>query len=237
MRAFLILGAFLASVAMVQAEVNTAFALTTVSSNAVYIPDGFDDNDQTLVVIEGSLASTCYQMTSPEIVRDPAAMTVAITAKANVNSGNCAPTPVPFNQEVDLGALSAGVWKVSVAGIDGVEELHVGRSSTTGPDDYIYAPVERVRAEKEPVTGAWHISLRGKISVNCLEWKEARLLVQSRVLVVLPILEQTSPDCLPSSVPFEREVTLPADLPEGRYLVHVRALNGRAINTVFDYSK
>jgi hypothetical protein len=138
---------------------------------------------------------------------------------------------------VALGALAKGVWKVTAAGIDVTEELRVHHSTTTGPDDFIYAPVERIRAERNAATGKWHVSLRGKISVSCLEWKEARLLVQPRVLVVLPILEQTGADCRPATTPFERDIVLPDDLGEGRYLVHVRSLNGRAVNSLFNLSR
>lgn len=234
MQQYLLLGAISFVSFMVLADGSGALAQTPVNTNAVYLPDGFDDNDQSQLVIEGVLPSTCYQLTSPAIEKNDTAMTIAIVAQAYVNNGNCAPTPVPFNQEVDLGSLAAGIWKISVGGLDGTEDLRITHSTTSGPDDFIYAPVENARISKDPATGTWRVSLRGKISVSCMDWKEARLIVQSRVLIVLPILEQTSVDCRPTTAPFEREVALPADLAEGRYLVHVRALNGRAINTVFN---
>jgi hypothetical protein len=57
---------------------------------------------------------------------------------------------------------------------------------------------------------------------------------QTNVLVVLPIAKQFSNvDCKAGRFPFKIEKPLPT-LQPGKYLLHVRSMNGQAINKLFE---
>lgn len=213
------------------------FGATPIPATQLWIPEGFDDNDDVVIVAEGVLPDTCHQLSDPLVVTGAGNANVTVTLQATVAAGQCAPVPVPFQQEIYLGQMTSGDWNVTVNGLDAEQRLNVLRATGTGIDDFIYAPVERVKVKIDDATGQSVIQLRGKLSVSCLTWKEARLIVQPTVLVVLPILEQTSTDCSPATRLIAHDIPVPSDLPNGRYLIHARALNGRAINHVFNWSQ
>lgn len=213
------------------------YGATPIPATQLWIPAGFDDNDDVVIVAEGVLPDTCHQLSDPSVEVGSGNSNIAVTLQATVAAGQCAPVPVPFQQEIYLGQLTSGIWSVTVNGLAAEQLLNVARATGSGIDDYIYAPVERVKVKVDEATGQSVIQLRGKLSVSCLTWKEARLIVQPTVFVILPILEQTSTDCRPATRLIAHDIPVPSDLANGRYLIHVRSLNGRAINHVFNWSQ
>jgi hypothetical protein len=56
------------------------------------------------------------------------------------------------------------------------------------------------------------------------------------VIVVLPIAKmETRPDCKDGKFPFNKVVSVDL-VPKGRYLLHVRSMNSKAINNLVDVS-
>jgi hypothetical protein len=74
----------------------------------------------------------------------------------------------------------------------------------------------------------------GDLLADCLAFQDIKVLDQGKVIVVLPILEQTSTTCHSTQEHFHQKVALPSNLAPGRHLLHVRSLNGRSLNRLFE---
>lgn len=206
----------------------------SVGAANLYVPQGYDDNDEIVVMVDGYLPSTCYQLANPKVTTDPSTRIVTVDLKAHVNTGTCFNVPVPFQQEVDLGSLPAGEWRVQTTVSSHSTSLAVVAASSSAPDEHLYAPVDSVTVTFDKNEGRYSAELTGDILATCLSFSETRVLDQGSVLVVLPILEQTSSECQPTSEHFSHKILLPNSLSPGHHLLHIRSLNGRGVNLLFD---
>lgn len=206
----------------------------SVGASHLFAPQGFDDNDEIVVVASGYLPNTCYQLTTPIVKTNLETRTVSIDLKSHVNTGPCVNVPVPFEQEVDLGSLPVGDWTLETSFGSLRTTLNVVESPNESPDAYLYAPIDQVNVSFDKGSGRWTALLTGDLLANCLAIKETKVLGQGDVVVLLPILEQSEEVCEPTSEHFNLRVLLPENLSPGRHLLHVRSLNGRAINRIFD---
>ena len=206
----------------------------SVGASQLFAPQGYDDNDEIVVVATGFLPSTCFQLTNPSVSTDRDTRTVTIDLKSHVNPGPCVNIPVPFEQEIDLGTLPAGDWtlETTVGGLS--SSLTVVVAPNEAPDAYLYAPIDNASLSFDAETGRWSAVLTGDLLASCLSIQETKVLGQGGVVVLLPILQQRDEVCQPTNDHFSLKVPLPADLEPGKHLLHVRSLNGRAVNRVFD---
>ena len=223
-----------AAIGLALAGVAFADEPRSVGATNLFVPQGYDDNDEIVVVLDGVLPSTCYQLAIPEVQTDYSTRKITVDIKAHLNPGPCVNVPVPFEQEIDLGSLAAGEWSIGTTVSHLESKLLIHKASTANPDEYLYAPIDSVSVTLNPDTGRWSAELTGDILATCLSFQETKLLEEDKVLVVLPILTQKDEECRPTSEHFKREVLLPSNLAPGRYLLHVRSLNGRGVNHLFE---
>ena len=201
----------------------------------VFVPFGFDDNDNVELVVHGQFASTCYK-TGPATAKvDDVTKVITIDAQAYLYSGICAQALIPFTQTIKLGIVKLGDYKVVVQDSPQAQAaiLNIVAATTTNADESYYAPVEGValNATKNGVRveGEWPYTF-----VGCMVMKDIRTEVTSgNVVVVRPVAEFTDGPACDSqrlSHHFSIEVPLAASLTSGDYLLHARALNGNALN-------
>jgi hypothetical protein len=134
-----------------------------------------------------------------------------------------------------LGLLRASKYKVK-DGTSGREvgELPVSVATNVGPDDQTYAMVSD--AYVAAVDGAHRaIVLQGELPGDCWTISDKKVVRDGKnVITVLPVISQVQKaKCNTYRIPFVTTVEIPAVSP-GRYLLHVRSLNGQAINKVVD---
>jgi hypothetical protein len=205
---------------------------------AAFIPDGFDSNDNAQLVIEGEFPNTCYRPSTPKVTVDEASRTITVEAQAYFYEGFCLQILVPFDQTVDLGILTAGkysvIQKVRLGGYPiALGALNVRRATHAGADDYLYAPVSQIFLDQSE--NRHRLVLTGEFTNSCLRLADVKIGVQPKVLVLQPVAELSSrTDCVDGKFPFQRVVEL-GDVPHGRYLIHVRTLNGKALNQLADF--
>jgi hypothetical protein len=114
------------------------------------------------------------------------------------------------------------------------QALAIKEASNSGPDDFLYAPVDSVRVDHEEVEGEFSATLQGRFTNTCMKIDDVKIIGDSKSLVALPVMKMISGDnCRDQEVPFSWKVDLPSNLPAGRHLLHVRSLNGKSINQVF----
>lgn len=214
----------------------TTEQIVDIEPTAIFVPVGFDDNDDVVAVVDGYLPDTCYRLRSPEVKTEVESQKVWVQPKAVLYPGPCMDVTIPFSTVVHLGSVKRGNYSVSTVSGMTKETLAVKPSTKKQPDDYLYAPVEKAQIETLG-NGQLRAILSGRFTNNCLKIDQVKVTNSGKTIEVLPIMkreEQTEngDTCKKSLVSFEEKVMLP-ELKAGRYLLHVRTLNGHSVNEVF----
>ncbi|MEQ1663975.1 MAG: hypothetical protein ABL927_01210 [Bdellovibrionales bacterium] len=200
-----------------------------------YIPGGFDSNDRAQVVVEGHFPNTCYRQGPYTKILDAKSNELSINQTAFKYKGMCLMMLVPFTETVQVGIMGANNYKVK----DAISQKELGTlpvslAKNSGPDDHLYASVSD--AYVGVIDGSDRvIILQGEFPGDCWRLKEKKVIQDGKnVLVVLPIIEKFRNDkCNDVRIPFISTAALPT-VNAGRFLLHVRSLNGAAINKLVD---
>ncbi len=213
-----------------------AIAEVPAPVNGIFIPKGFDNNDNAQIVITGAYPNTCYQVGRVDAVVNSETKVIDVEVTSFFQSNRaCLMLYTPFTEVVSLGVLKAGNYNVQVNSKADEEIMPVGLAPSDTPDDFVYANVFGLIRK-----GDRGFELEGKLPKSCANLKEVKMIEEpGKVMVVLPIVEFPE-GCNPTIVddrdygkPFSAHFELPADI-KGRYLIHVRSLNGGSINQVVE---
>lgn len=201
----------------------------------VFVPAGFDDNDRVQVTVQGTFDSTCLKVGAYKVETSEKDRVLLVDQRAYLYQGICLQIKVPFTQTLDLGILPAGDWKVVDANSKkqlGV--LKIATSENAGPDDFLYAPVSDAYVQDDSA-GKKTLCLNGTYSDRCTKLKEVKLNYTSDVIIVQPVAEHLgeAQDCGGAATRFSHCEALPSGL-NGEFLLHVRSMNGQAINKIVD---
>lgn len=214
-------------------------------------PQGYDDNDNIEIVVDGYLPNNCYRIDKTEIHRTSdrgfSVQQFAVVNRDGIcaNADRLPPTfnqIVPFTIEASIGRLRSGNYQVKFsrgAGSAGTRQFRVDRATSANIDSLPYAAVSNAYVG-DIVRGDVGVQavISGVLTSSCMELNEEVVVKQVQdVLIVLPTVK-AMPDKLCQFMirPFERIVNLGA-VDEGRYLVHVRSMNGKAVNRAFSAVK
>ena len=209
------------------------FSKDAVTFEKVFVPRGFDSNDNVEFVGTGHFAHSCYRMSQPDITVDPTAHTIRVSASAYQFPGFCIQVVLPFEQTVEVGVVPPGHYQI----IQGVDSKVLGQvdvqAASHGPqDDYLYAPISQAFFNQDH--GVSQVYLTGNFPNTCMHMKEVKTTVASDTIVVQPIVEmQNTGACAATPVPFKSVVNVD-NLKPGQYLLHVRSMNGHAVNDLVD---
>lgn len=206
----------------------------------VFVPVGFDDNDNTQVVLDGIFPNTCYKVSEPSVEIDKAGKKIQIVDKAFYHKGSvCLYMLVPYFKTVNLGVLPEAQYDVEIRDASGrfikAAAINVAKATTSDPDNYLYAPVEEVVVNQSGAVP--QLVLRGNFTQSCLRVKEVKVSIYrnpNNVVVVQPIAEEDGSVCKEVIKPFVERVEL-AEAPAGKALIHVRSLNGQALNRMINF--
>lgn len=217
-----------------------------IESKFIFAAVGFDNNDEVMVILDGYLPNTCYRLSVP-VIEGLGNEVISIQARAYAVAEQCLPFPVPFSQEVRLGQLSPrNSYEVRTNRGALKESLSVGLATPgSAIDERLYGSVENVEVTlekdgqgKTPIGRRHWVTVRGRLSSNCLRLKELKATTTNgKSVEVLPLLERLEKgpdgsDCRYEESNFSSSVPLPT-LSLGRHLVHVRSSGGQAVNRVF----
>jgi hypothetical protein len=200
----------------------------------VYTIKGFDNNDNSEVMIEGYLPDLCYQTPIAKARVIGKKVIVDVTGTRDSNPDRiCAQMTVPFLTTVHVGVLDTGAYDVIVNGASGSATratLNIVESSSSAIDNYIYANVEYV--EKDGYDGK--IQLKGYNPSDCLELDRVEFVSNELdSYAVLPIMKKVRESCPMKMMPFSYETEVPNDLSRDKVLLHVRVMNGKSVNTIY----
>jgi len=236
---------FIPAFAQTEAHMAPTVTLEPAPVEHVFVPQGFDDNDNAEVIIQGRFSNACMKTGMVEKSIDAEKRLIRLRPLSYVYKGEpCAQVIVPFIQRVTFGTLREGTWKIEVEGMPSLAPLPlvVKRAVSAAPDEFLYAPVEEVALlpgtlgirQKLVLSGNWPvIPARG-----CFVMKQLRThLGADNTLVVQPIAELLPPEqCSPNSQrkrAFQSSVYLEKSL-QLDSLIHVRVLNGESLNKFYE---
>ena len=201
----------------------------------IYSPEGFDSNDNVEVILEGFLPNLCYKSPSHSVEIEKNVINIKVEALLNDNEDiACAEMIVPLLQKVEIGVVDKGNYKILVNGESPWKKegsIKVEESISGAIDDNVYANVSYV--EKDD--GSRIVKLKGYNPSDCfvldkIEFKDNKKDVYS----VLPQMKQISNFCPMKMIPFEYELEVPKNLNKDKVLLHVRAMDGKSVNSLFN---
>ena len=207
---------------------------TTVPTVQIYAPYGFDSNDTAQVVVSGYLPNLCYHAPRATPKINGHTITITVDAVVRDNGGLCAMMIVPFIETVSLGALVPGSYHVQTKNRDGqliATDLTIVQAPTSAIDNYVYANVSAAVPNPDERT----VRLTGYNPSPCFVFDRFEFVSNGKdTLALLPIMKQINSLCPMKMTPFELTAAIPTTLVADTILIHVRSMNGKSINTLFD---
>lgn len=209
---------------------------------------GFDDNDDVQVVIDGYLPNSCYQKGKTKVLVNPTTKTIVITQYAKLEESdlcndqeNLPPemkVPLKFMSEADIGELTLGDYRIQYNSLEGPKErsLNIEAAQNRNNIDNVFYAITSNAYVKEVVDASqphFSVSLTGYLNSPCvsLSNKMKGVLVND-VIILLPEIVKNGGVCPPVTQDFSLDLSLKTP-PPGRYLLHIRSLNGTAVNRLF----
>ena len=207
--------------------------------DSLFVPTGFDDNDNSEVIVAGMFPTACYKVGTSEAKLNSDTGEIEVIVNAYKYEGLCAQVLTPFLQSIRLGILPSGEYTVRVKETQLTDTVSVGKSRTSSPDDFLYAPVENAKIDESGV--AQKLILEGTYPytfVGCALIREVKVIhKKADILEVLPVMDLINDErCIRDGNEFKFEYKL-ADKLVGKNLVHVRVLNGQSFNRLVNIAK
>ena len=223
----------LADVFPTPVQVSVTPTKAAVSFDKIFVPRGFDSNDNVEVVGVGNFAHSCYHIAPADVAVDQQAHTISLSPVAYRIGGMCLQVQLPFARVVEVGILNPGHYQIiQSADHKDLGSLDVELAKGGAVDNFLYAPISQAFYTQE--NGASQVRLTGYFPNSCMRMKEVRSTVSADTIVILPIVEMNdNGNCLAQPTAF-KAVTNLSKLKLGRYLLHVRSMNGHSINEIID---
>jgi hypothetical protein len=218
----------LSAIALLACVYAEAQIVVPTTFDTMYIPQGFDSNDSVQIVGEGAFRNSCYRPSNTYFKVDHQNKIVNISPSAFEYYGFCLQVILPFDRVLDIGILEPGTYKVVQNG-QTIGKIPIRGSSVMTPDDFMYAAVEQAFIVKSQGSYTWGIV--GELTNSCMYLDDVKITVEENVIVLQPIVKMEAHGTCRDGL-FQFSKTGKISAPRGRYLLHVRSLNGKAINSL-----
>jgi len=204
----------------------------------VFIPNGFDNNDNVEIVVTGKFPNPCFGRTTTEVDYQDNKIFISLTTELKFNSEKlCTSLKVPFSEVIQLGSLQGGDYEVIVNN-QLREKLFVATSNSESVDEHLYAPVEYVDLG---FTGgiSGDATIIAKSISSCLAIDHVEYLSNGKnTFSILPIMKKVSSDCPEENERLEIPIQFDlAKLKAEKVLLFVRSLDGKSIYTIIEREK
>jgi hypothetical protein len=221
-------------------SVYAATARANAKATRLYVPIGYDDNDEIVAVVEGYLETPCEQLRGAKVHQ--VGNTFVVEPQRESYGKKCDPLQVPFTLEVILNpedTIAEGSYLVQVEGKSRTltEPLIVKKSTEEWPDEFVYAPVDD--AEVGLLSGGkMRAVVQGRFQNTCVAIDEMKIETKNgKTYELQPKTKWLKVDtkgepCINKEIRFTAHADFDEPTP-GRYLLHVRSQSGRAVNRIF----
>lgn len=212
-------------------------AVITAPVDRLFIPAGFDNNDNVEVVVTGHFPSTCYSRNRVFVKVSGDVIDVQVNAYHNRDaSAKCVAMVIPFTEVVTIGNLQAGDYtiKVNEASKKSLKDkMAIAESRSNSMDEFIYAQVDFIDLG---FTGGTTGSafLHAQRSSPCVEFDHVEYLSNGKdTISIMPIMKQVSDFCPMKMVPYQIPVEYDlANLPSDKVLLFSRSIDGKSVSTI-----
>ncbi|MGE3608639.1 MAG: hypothetical protein AB7I27_03545 [Bacteriovoracaceae bacterium] len=199
----------------------------------LFVPMGFDNNDNVELLVSGTFPNPCYSRNKVEVQVKEDVIDVTVTALLNKKDKECSPMEVPYMENITIGNLQAGDYTVHVNNKI-QEKLAITEASSNSVDDHLYAMMDYIDLG---FTGgaSGDAFLIGK-TTDCLAFDKVEYVSNGKdTLSVLPIMKKISPTCSGEkkflSIPIKFN---PQDFAFNKLVLFVRTMDGKSINTLVE---
>jgi len=211
------------------------------------VQNGFDSNDRIEVAVWGYLPSSCHRLGKGSARVDMETKSIFVRVDGFLRTNNTCTTMIsPFLEVIQLGHLPQGEFGIFAEHNPEVTSRMFIKPGTEHQDDFLYAPVDTVELSmiNTFASGSQHLTLQGTypwLLKGCMRITDVRTYITSgNVLVVQPISRIfDDPECNPEDVDgynrFKVVKRIETPILE-KGMVHVRTLNGRAMNKFVDFT-
>lgn len=228
-----------------------ALVLTTLMSFAqtqiidapvdhLFVPAGFDNNDNIELVVTGLFPNPCYKRNDVKVEVNADIIDIKVTSilSGDDKSSLCAAMVVPFKENIIVGNLQGGDYKI-VVNRNTVYELksiiHVAEAASQNQDDHLYAMVNHIDLGFTGGTTGSAFLVGWKTS-DCLEVDRVEYLSNgSDTLSIMPIMKKTREFCPMKMTRLYVPVQFnPQDFTHSKILLMSRTLEGRSVNNLLN---
>jgi len=214
------------------------------------VEHGFDTTDTIEIAIQGTMPDSCHTLGKGTVRVDEVNKKIHVNVEGYVRKNQvCWMTVTPYLEVIHVGQLKKGHYEI-VAEKDPLVmgKLHIAKSASNETDDHLYAPVDTVelsaKQSEASLAPFQELNLKGTyphLLKGCMRVVDVKSYkTENDVLVVLPISKiLDGKDCDPSEVDGSNRFNLKkkvSSIINTKGLVHVRTLNGRAVNKFVDFS-
>lgn len=204
----------------------------------VYIPSGFDSNDNVEVVVTGFLPNLCHKSPAAKVVMNGGKVDIKMTSLYyHASNPYCPEMVVPFTKTVSLGVMDKGLYDITVNGRSPwqlKENIKIAESTSNAVDEFNYAYVQYIDKE----VGDNNVALKGYNPSDCFILDEITHVSNKKdAYSVLPKMKQIREFCPMKMIPFSYDWEVPTEVPSQKVLIHVRTMDGNSVNTIFDQAK
>lgn len=209
---------------------------TLVPVDEVFVPNGFDVNDNSEIIVSGYLPNLCHKSPQTEIKINGNKIHVKVSAlKYGDSNPFCPEMIVPFLETIKVGVLDKGNYEILINEATRYEQkssMYINESVSNALDDHIYANVFYVDSEE----GDEYVNLKGYNPSDCLEYDHVEIISnKSNTYSVLPIMKKVRDFCPMKMTPFSYQVKVPKLIQKSRVLLHVRGMDGNSVNSLYNF--
>jgi hypothetical protein len=236
MRNIVLVGAFLLSQNLLAQSVSVVDA----PIDHLFIPEGFDNNDNVEVVVTGKFPNPCYTRNKVEVdvKGDTIKIDVTSLAKDGQTAKMCENMKIPFHENITIGNLQAGDYKIVVnqgSEYELNDKIEVALSSSNSVDDHLYAQVEYVELGFTGGTSGDAVLVGNSVS-SCLELDKVEYLSNKKdTLSVLPVMKKISNNCPEKKKRIEIPIKFDVNnLKSKKVMLFVRSIDGKSVHSFVD---
>lgn len=202
----------------------------------LFVPKGFDNNDNVEVMVTGNFPNTCYSRNKVEVKIHDEIVDVTVTALSTKEDNDvCENIQIPFMESVTIGNLQAGDYKI-IVNKKLSDKLNVETASSRSVDNHLYAQIQYIDLG---FTGglSGDAILVGRIQESCLALDTVKYISNGKnTLSILPVLKKVSDDCSNTDKKY-LEVPVkfqPKAFASEKVLLFVRTMDGKSVSTLVD---
>src|SRR5690606_9027349 len=174
--------------------------VVTIPSERIFVPTGFDDNDNAQVILDGYLERSCDTLISPAWNLDMSSFQISVSARVlRDHTIVCTEERRPFTQVVNLGVLPMGKYRVWTNRGRLIKPLVIAEAPSASKNETYYASLieSYVEHNPHPAPGEsqWSVVLRGYFEDSCQQWDFVEVDVGTFIFAIMPVVTPANPQC------------------------------------------